>query len=103
MREVLESLGMQVHAAADGNQALKKAEETAHIDLLFCDVVLPGISGIEVAGQVRKLHPGAAVIFTSGHSESYLQRAGLDLQKVHFIEKPSSRATIIKKIGEVLG
>ncbi len=103
MREILESLGMQVHAAADGNQALKSAEKTAHIDLLFCDVVLPGLSGIEVAGQVQKLHPGAGVIFTSGHSEVYLRRAGLDLQKVHFIGKPSSRITIIKMIGEVLG
>jgi len=103
MREILESLGMKVHAAADGKQALKIAAETATIDLLFCDVILPGLSGIEVASRLQKLHPGAAVIFTSAHNAGELHRLGLDLQKVHFIEKPNSRTTIIKKIGEVLG
>ncbi|MBU4405373.1 MAG: PAS domain S-box protein [Acidobacteria bacterium] len=103
MREILESLGMRVHVAADGKQALKTAAETKRIDLLFCDVVLPGLSGVEVAERVQKLHPGTAVIFTSGHSEGYLKRAGLELPKVHFIEKPSSRTAIVAKISELLG
>ena len=103
MREILESMGMRVHMAADGKQALKTAEEIERVDLIFCDVVLPGISGVEVANRVQKLHPGAAVIFTSGHSEGYLKRAGLELPKVHFVEKPSSRTAIMDKISEVLG
>jgi two-component system cell cycle sensor histidine kinase/response regulator CckA len=103
MGDILESMGMRVHAAADGKQALKTAEEIERLDLLFCDVVLPGLSGVEVAAQVRKLHPGAAVIFTSGHGEGYLKRAGLELPKVHFVEKPSSRTAIMEKISEVLG
>lgn len=103
MREILESLGMEVHVAADGKQALQTAEEMGRIDLLFCDVVLPGLSGIAVAEKIQKLHPQMAVIFTSGHGEGYLKRAGLELPKVHFVEKPSSRATIVEKIGELLG
>ncbi|MCJ7526437.1 MAG: PAS domain S-box protein, partial [Candidatus Aminicenantes bacterium] len=103
MREILESLGMRVHEAADGKQALETAAATKRIDLLFCDVVLPGCSGVEVAERVRELHPGTAVIFTSGHSEGYLKRAGLELPKVHFIEKPSSRTMIVAKISELLG
>ncbi len=102
MREILISLGMQVLVASDGDQALKLAAETKKLDLLFCDVVLPGISGIEVADRVRKLHPGIAVIFTSGHGEGFLKRAGLELPQVHFVEKPSSRAAIVEKIAEVL-
>ena len=102
MRDILESLGMQVHLAADGKQALETAAATKRIDLLFCDVVLPGLSGVEVAERVRELHPGTAVIFTSGHSEGYLKRAGLELPKVHFIEKPSSRTMIVAKISELL-
>ena len=103
MREILESLGMRVHVAADGKQALKTAEGIKRIDLLFCDVVLSDLSGIAVAEKIQKLHPQMAVIFTSGHSEGYLKRAGLELPKVHFVEKPSSRKTIVEKIGEVLG
>jgi len=103
MREILESLGLRVHVAADGKQALKTAAETKRIDLLFCDVVLPGLSGVEVAERVQKLHPGTAVIFTSGHSAGYLKRTGLELPKVHFIKKPSSRTAIVAKISELLG
>ncbi len=103
MREILESLGMKVHEATDGNQAVKAAESLKRIDLLFCDVVLPGLMGVEVADRVQKLHPEAAVIFTSGHGESYLKRVGLELKKVHFVEKPSSRAVIVDKIKEALG
>jgi len=103
MREILESLGMKVHAAPDGKQAMATAEKMAGIDLLFCDVVLPDISGVQVAERIQKLHPGAAVIFSSGHSERYLKRAGLELRKVHFVEKPSSRTLIVKKITEALG
>ena len=102
MCEILGSLGMRVHAAADGTQALKIAAEIEQIDLLFCDVVLPGHSGVEVAEKVGELHSGVAVIFTSGHSEGFLKRAGLELPKVHFIEKPSSRTAIVAKIGELL-
>jgi two-component system cell cycle sensor histidine kinase/response regulator CckA len=103
MRDILDSLGMQVQVAADGPQALKEAAGLPHLDLLFCDVVLPGMSGVDVADGVRKLHPGAAVIFTSGHGEGYLKRLGLVLPQVHFVEKPSSRTAIVEKISEVLG
>ena len=103
MREVLESLGMKVHEATDGSQAVKAAEGLKRIDLLFCDVALPGLMGVEVADRVQKLHPEAAVIFTSGHGESYLKQVGLELKKVHFVEKPSSRMVIVGKIKEALG
>ena len=102
MRSILASLGMQVQVAADGEQALKIAGELQHLDLLFCDVILPGISGVEVADGIRTLHPKAAVVFSSGHGEGFLKRAGLQLPEVHFIEKPSTRAALVEKIGEVL-
>ncbi len=103
MREILTSLGMHVHVAGDGDQALKLAAKAQQLDLLFCDIILPGISGIEVADRIRKLHPETAVIFTSGHGEAFLKRAGLELPKVHFVEKPSTRSAIEEKIGEALG
>jgi two-component system cell cycle sensor histidine kinase/response regulator CckA len=103
LRAILESLGLEVHEAGDGTQGISLAQAMPHLDLLFSDVVLPGLSGIEVAERVRALHPGAAVILSSGQGESYLKRAGLDLTKVHFIAKPSSRKAIEEKISEALG
>jgi two-component system, cell cycle sensor histidine kinase and response regulator CckA len=103
MHDILESLGMKVHEAEDGEKAVAAAEKLKHIDLLFSDIGLPGLSGIEVANRIRKVHPETAVIFTSGHSEDYLKRAGFEHSDMHFLEKPSTRAAIVKKIGEVLG
>jgi len=103
LHAILESLGLKVLEAADGAQGIKIAEETPHLDLLFSDVVLPGLSGIEAAERIRKLHPKIAVILSSGQGENYLKRAGLDLAKVQFIAKPSSRKSIEEKIGEALG
>jgi CheY-like chemotaxis protein len=94
---------MKVREAENGEKALAAAAKAKHLDLLFCDIGLPGLSGIEVASRVRQLHPETAVIFTSGHSEDYLQRAGFEQSGMHFIEKPSSRSAIVKKIREVLG
>ncbi|HEX7502257.1 MAG TPA: PAS domain S-box protein [Acidobacteriota bacterium] len=103
MHDILESLGMKVHVAEDGEKAVTAAEKLKHIDLLFSDIGLPGLSGIEVANRVRKVHPKTAVIFISGHSEDYLKRVGFEQSGMHFLEKPSSRAAIVKKISEVLG
>ncbi len=103
LRAILESLGMEVREAGDGEQGLKIAGEMAKVDLLFSDVVLPGLSGIEVAERLRALHPQAKVILSSGQGEGYLKRAGLDLDKVHFLPKPSSRRAIADKIAEALG
>jgi two-component system cell cycle sensor histidine kinase/response regulator CckA len=103
LRTILESLGLKVLEAADGARGIKVAEETPSLDLLFSDVVLPGLSGIEAAERIRKLHPKVAVIFSSGQGENYLKRTGIDLAKVHFLPKPSSRKAIEEKIGEALG
>ena len=103
LHAILESLGLEVREAADGLQGVKAAEEMPRLDLLFSDVVLPGLSGIEVAERVRARHPGAAVILSSGQGENYLKRAGLDLSKVHFLAKPSGRKAIEDKIAEALG
>jgi two-component system cell cycle sensor histidine kinase/response regulator CckA len=103
MHEIIESLGMKVYEFENGEKALAAAEKMKHLDLLFCDIGLPGLSGIEVANRIRKLHPETAIIFNSGHNEDYLKRAGLEQADMHFVEKPSSRATIVKKIRELLG
>jgi len=103
LRAILESLGLEVHEAGDGTQGIAMAQALPRLDLLFSDVVLPGLSGIEAAERVRVLHPEAAVILSSGQGENYLKRAGLDLAKVHFIAKPSSRKAIEEKISEALG
>jgi PAS domain S-box-containing protein len=103
LRAILQSLGMEVHEAGSGEEGLQAARGMAKVDLLLSDVILPGLSGVEVAERLFELHPRAAVILSSGQGENYLKRAGVDLDKVHFLPKPSSRKAIEDKIAEVLG
>jgi CheY-like chemotaxis protein len=65
---MLEAEGHLVQRAADGEEGLAAAE-AAPVDLLFTDVVLPGISGIELAGRLAAARPDLAVVLTTGQTD----------------------------------
>jgi DNA-binding response OmpR family regulator len=88
-----------VHAAMDGEEALKLAQ--SHMpDLIFLDLVLPGITGFEVLRKLRKdeLTREIPIIIMSGNEAAieqfYVQRIGAD----DFIKKPFSRAEVYVRI-----
>ncbi len=64
---VLEELGYRVLAAADGATALSLLESESAIDLLFTDVVMPGLNGFEVARRAVAAAPDLKVLFASGY------------------------------------
>jgi CheY-like chemotaxis protein len=70
--DMLRDLGCEVIAAADGAEALRLLETEA-VDLLFTDVVMPGISGVELARGARKLKPRLPVLLATGYSEEVVQ------------------------------
>jgi CheY-like chemotaxis protein len=65
---VLEDCGYFVLAAPNGPRALALLRDHARIDLLFTDVVMPGLDGVEVARRAREESPGLKVLFTSGYA-----------------------------------
>jgi signal transduction histidine kinase/ActR/RegA family two-component response regulator len=101
---LLESVGYSVTVAADGTQALAAVESATHpFDLLLTDVVLPGLSGPEVAERVRA-RQGAIlrVIFVSGYSESVIHYHGLLQPGVNFLGKPFAAEALFRKVREAL-
>ncbi len=67
---ILKSLGYSVLQAESGVSALKAAESCEYrIDLLLTDVVMPGMSGTELAKRLRVLQPSIRVLFISGYTE----------------------------------
>lgn len=69
--EVLKEIGYDVIEATDGASALKHLTEQARIDLLVCDLALPGgVNGRRVADTGRTLRPGMKVLFITGYGES---------------------------------
>jgi two-component system cell cycle sensor histidine kinase/response regulator CckA len=103
-RECLDSAGYTVLEAASGAEALQKAKEfEGTIHLLFTDVVMPAMSGPELARHLAALRPGIKIIFTSGYTNEAIVRQGDISTSCEFIQKPYRPKALARKIREVLG
>ena len=100
--EQLKSLGYRVVEAQHGTQALDFMRSGLTLDLLFTDVVMPGMSGRELAGRARKLVPGLKVLYTSGYSENTLLQHGRVEEGMHLLTKPYRREELASRIRAVL-
>jgi signal transduction histidine kinase len=86
--ELLEDLGYMVRRADNADSALAiLAEDEFAADLVFSDVIMPGMNGVELAGVIRERYPGLPVVLTSGYSNVLAENAhrGFEL-----IQKPYS-------------
>ncbi len=102
-RIALESRGYGVLAATNGREALAIAEERGDaIDLLVTDLVMPDMSGRELADVLRARHPRLAVLLMSGYVDDALVRHGVVAAEVAFLQKPFSLAGLAAKVREVL-
>jgi PAS domain S-box-containing protein len=103
-QEYLRRLGYTVIEAVSGEQALQRANEfEGTIHLLVADVVMPGMSGRELADQIVSKRPGIKVLFTSGYADDAIARHGLLEPSVAFIQKPYHPKVLARKVREVLG
>jgi PAS domain S-box-containing protein len=102
-REVLESNGYRVLTASSGKEALSVA--AAHpepLRLLLTDVVMPGMSGQELADRLRAGRPEMSVLFMSGYSDDVVARRGTMGGEARLLTKPFSVATLAQSVHEVL-
>jgi CheY-like chemotaxis protein len=88
--QLLAELGHETSLAGDASEALERLEADPHaFDLVFSDVVMPGMSGIELGHEVRRRWPHLRVVLTSGYSHVLAQegRHGFELlQKPYSVE-----------------
>ena len=86
---VLEDYGYRVYARGGGEKALRFAEETDEtIDLLLTDVVMPRMSGKELADALETLRPGIRVLFMSGYTDELIGHHGVLDADIELIQKP---------------
>ncbi|QIP01073.1 hybrid sensor histidine kinase/response regulator [Bradyrhizobium symbiodeficiens] len=103
--ELLEDLGYIVRRVANANAALAiLGENEFAVDLVFSDVIMPGMNGVELAGIIRERYPGLPVVLTSGYSNVLAENAhrGFELiQKPYSVESLSRilRKAISEKIS----
>jgi len=102
-REFLESAGYMVIEASNGAEALRLAtEKVADIDLLVTDMVMPGMTGRELAQRMHGLRPGLRAIFMSGYTEQTAVEAARGNGELHLLTKPFSRSGILRAVREAL-
>jgi len=102
-REYLEMSGYTVIEAEDGHTALELAAmHSGTIHLLMTDVVMPGISGRELADRVKRIRPKIRVLYMSGYTDQAVVHHGiLDMDAV-LLQKPFTMATLSSKLREIL-
>ncbi|OBU61201.1 hybrid sensor histidine kinase/response regulator [Stenotrophomonas maltophilia] len=100
--DALRQLGYRVLEAHDGPSALRLLERPdARIDLLFSDIVMPGMSGWELGREVRERWPEVAILFTSGYPRDHDAPGGAG-RSAALLSKPFTRADLAESIRGVL-
>jgi len=101
--EYLRSIGYTILHAASGREALQRAQDfPGAIHLLLTDVVMPEMSGPELAAKVSAICPGIRVIFTSGYTDAAIAQQGAIDSSATFIQKPYRPKALAQKIRELL-
>jgi PAS domain S-box-containing protein len=99
----LMKLGYRVVACEDGPTALAEFERGTHVDLLLTDVVLPsGLTGRQVARQIREVRPALRVLFMSGYPDTVLAERGTVDGGLRVLRKPFRRVELAQALREAL-
>lgn len=102
-REVLENFGYKVHEVESGDAAMAFSEKyKKRIDLLITDVVMPGMSGKQLAERLLNSRPEIKVLYMSGYTENTIIHHGILDEDINFIQKPFGTDSLAKIVREIL-
>jgi nitrogen-specific signal transduction histidine kinase/ActR/RegA family two-component response regulator len=102
-KQVLERQGYTVLEAPDGEAALRLAQRhRGPIHLLLTDVVMPRVSGREVAEQLTRVRPDVKVLYASGYTDDSVVRHGILESGTAYLQKPFSPDSLARKVRDVL-
>ncbi len=94
--ELFKLMGYEVLSADNGRDAVEILKRTPDIQVLFSDVVMPGMNGIRLGQEARKLIPGINIILASGFQGDAMGAAGADIRDFHFLVKPFRMADVAR-------
>ena len=103
VREMLEGAGYHVLNAASPEEAVAVARaQGAPIELLLTDVVMPRMSGPDLARLIRRLHPEVRTLYMSGYPDEAISQHGVLAPGTDFIAKPFAAGAVLRRIRQVL-
>jgi len=99
VRDCVQHLGYTALEAPSGAAALRLCEQLhGKVDLVMTDLVMPGMSGLDLAQQLTQRFPAVGLLFTSGYSEDGVARRGLLRDGTVFLEKPYTVADLARAV-----
>lgn len=101
LEAIIEDEGYDVVVASDGFQAIEIAEETP-LDLIFMDIRMPGMNGVDAYKEIKKVSPGSVVIMMTGFAVEDLIKEALEEGAYAVIYKPFDMGQIIDIVHAVL-
>ena len=100
---LLEGGGLTVLQASGGEEALALSRRgDATIDLLLTDIVMPEMSGVELADRLERERPGMRILFMTGYAEEAVVNEGILGKHRECIGKPFTREQITKRVRKIL-
>jgi CheY-like chemotaxis protein len=104
MRKILTRNGYEVLEAEGGPQAIDLARKhSGQIHLLVTDLVMPEMSGRELAQELRKFLPDLRVVFASGYTDDAVIHSGALPAGTTYLQKPFTLGSLLERVKEVLG
>ena len=98
-----QELGYNLLSAGSGEEALSLVETySGDIDLLVTDILLPGMSGPELAKKMGALYPNLGIMYISGYADHNLESHGLTISNCILLQKPFTIKSLATKVREIL-
>jgi len=95
--------GYTVLEASNGEEALDlMRRHGGHLHMLVTDIVMPGISGKELAQRLKRVRPKIKVLLVSGYPDRSMTGQGIEAEGIHFLQKPYTAETLACKVREAL-
>lgn len=98
----LEGMGYRVSQCDSGSAALERLATTPDIDLVFTDLTMPGLSGIDLCQRIREQYPGCGLLLTSGFAAELLEPESIEKLDVRFLRKPYRQTELAEAIAAAL-
>jgi two-component system cell cycle sensor histidine kinase/response regulator CckA len=101
-RAILKNYGYQVLLAKNGREALDVHQQSGPFDLLLTDIVMPVMTGPELAHAIKQEASDLRCIFMSGYDREQIQKHGVEDVGCDFLRKPFTPQALLKKVRETL-
>jgi DNA-binding NtrC family response regulator len=102
-KQVLEANGYRVLIASTPSEAVQTAEKyDGEIDLLLTDIMMPGMTGVDLSRKLSSVRANMRTLFMTGYSTALLAEEGVDLDVKALIQKPFTTADLMKRVTNAL-